>query len=228
MNTQRTAPQGALPLQTLFETYPELDEQIPEWHQLLEQATVLELPAGNMLVRQGTCCSNFMLLLEGTVRVFQISDDGREQTLYRINPGDICLMSLSSLINDKPFKANAITDSPVRALVLSTTAFHEAMAISESFRNLVMRSLVNTVCEMMHGFYDTAFEPLDMRLACLLGRMFERAGTSTITITHQQLAQELGTSREVVSRILKRLERENCLRLSRGRITVNDPDKLPG
>ncbi|HHJ11791.1 MAG TPA: Crp/Fnr family transcriptional regulator [Chromatiales bacterium] len=228
MNTERLAPRESALLEGLFRTYPELDENIPEWHRLLEGATVLDLPAGNMLVHQGTCCSNFMLLLEGTVRVFQVSDDGREQTLYRINPGDICLMSLSSLINDKPFKANAITDSPVRAMVLSTHAFHEAMRISEAFRNLVMRSLVNTVCEMMHGFYDTAFEPLDMRLACLLGRMFERAGSATITITHQQLAQELGTSREVVSRILKRLERENCLSLSRGRITVQQPDKLPG
>ena len=222
-------------IKMLFGVYPELDQpdNLP-WLELLERATFIDLPAQNTLVRQGTSCNNFLFLLDGAVRVYQgavrvyqMAEDGREMTLYRINPGDICLMSLSSLLNDKPFKANAKTDTSIRALMLSVRDFHLAMKVSDSFRNQVLRSLVNSVCEIMHSFYDTAFEPLELRLACLLGHMFERSHSETLDITHQQLAMELGTSREVVSRILKRLEKQQCITLSRAQISVGPAQSLP-
>ena len=81
---------------------------------------------------------------------------------------------------------------------------------------------------MMNTFYDTAFETLDMRLACLLGRLFEREGTDTLNITHQELALELGTSREVISRLLKKLERRECVVLARGQIRVGQNKEIPG
>jgi len=215
-------------IKMLFDVYPELSQpdNLP-WLELLERATFIDLPAQNTLVRQGTSCNNFLFLLDGAVRVYQMAEDGREMTLYRINPGDICLMSLSSLLNDKPFKANARTDTPIKALMLSVRDFHLAMKVSDSFRNQVLRSLVNSVCEIMHSFYDTAFEPLELRLACLLGHMFERSHSDTLDITHQQLAMELGRSREVVSRILKRLEKQQCITLSRAQIKVGPAQSLP-
>ncbi len=212
----------------LFRAYPELKQpnNLP-WMELLERATLIDLPPQNILVRQGSHCNNFLFLLDGTVRVYQMAEDGRELTLYRINPGDVCLMSLSSLLNDKPFKANARTDTPIKALVLGVRDFHLAMKVSDNFRNQVLRSLVNSVCEIMHSFYDTAFEPLELRLACLLGQMFERTHSNTLDVTHQQLAMELGTSREVISRILKRLENQQCITLSRAQIKVGPSQTLP-
>ncbi len=223
-----TAPALSPDMQLLFEVYPDLDQpDNPQWLEILERATLIDQTAGNMLVRQGSSCNNFLFLLDGTVRVFQMAEDGREMTLYRINPGDICLMSLSSLLNDKPFKANATTDSHIRALTLSVRDFHLAMKVSDAFRVRVLRSLVNSVCEIMHSFYDTAFEPLELRLACLLGGMFERSESNTLDVTHQQLALELGTSREVISRILKRLENQQCISLSRAQIMLGASQSLP-
>lgn len=215
--------------QQLFAVYPDLAEaDQPPWLEILEQASVVEFPAKSTLLTAGSSCDAFLLMLDGTLRLYQIAEDGREVTLYRTNPGHICLMSLNSLIHNKPFKANAVTETSIRALMLSAEQFHQAMRVSEQFRTLVLSNLMNSVCEMIQTFYDTAFETLDMRLACLLGRLFERTGSETLNVTHQELAQDLGTSREVVSRLLKKLENNQCITLSRGQIRQGENRNLPG
>ncbi len=219
----------AASLAQLFDVFPEFaSETDPAWKAILQRARIVTTPADATLVRAGDRCRQFMLLLAGTVRVYQLAEDGREVSLYRIRPGDICLMSLNSLLHDRPFKASAVTETTCQALLLGSADFHAGMQVSTGFRNRVLSSLVNSVCDMMHTFYDTAFETLDMRLACLLGRLFERAGTDTLHITHQQLALELGTSREVISRALKKLERQECIRLARGQIRIGAKRGLPG
>jgi CRP/FNR family transcriptional regulator len=186
----------------------------------------VDASADKILATAGSRCTGFMLLLDGTVRIYQDAVDGREMTLYRISKGDICLMSLNSLLHDKPFRANAKSETGVRMLMISAEDFHAAMGASNIFRKIILTSLVDTVCVMVQSCYDTAFESLDMRLACLLGRLFERAGTETLNVTHQVLAQELGTSREVISRLLKKLEQQECIVLKRGQILLGDNKNL--
>ena len=213
----------------LYELYPELSEDDnPEWFAILDRAQLIEGASDTILATAGSLCMNFMLLLDGTVRVYQDSGDGREMTLYRINPGDVCLMSLNSLLHNKPFRANAKSETVVSMLMIDANDFHLAMGVSATFRTIMLTSLVDTVCTMVHSFYDTAFEPLDMRLACLLGRLFERAGSTTISVTHQELSQELGTSRETISRLLKKLEQQECIVLKRGEIILGDNKSMPG
>lgn len=213
----------------LFDVYPELAKaKQPEWLEILNNGKLVEFPSKSMLMTAGSACDSFLLMLQGTLRIFQIAEDGREVTLYRTNPGHICMMSLNSLINNKPFKAYAKTETAVSALMLSANEFHSAMQITEQFRTLVLANMMNSVCEMIHTFYNTAFETLDMRLACLLGRLFERTGSDTLNITHQELAQELGTSREVVSRLLKKLENKQCITLSRGQIRMGENKSFTG
>lgn len=213
----------------LFEIYPDLavDAQ-PQWLELLENSQKVEMPAGMTLLSASDLCGGLMLLLEGTIRIYQLSEDGREITLYRINPGDICMMSLTSMVQGQPFRAYAVSETPFTALMVDGDAFQQAMAVSPAFRQRILSSLVNSVGEMMDTFYDTAFQTLDMRLACLLGRLFERTGSDTLNITHNDLAQELGTSREVISRLLKKLERRECVILSRGQIKIGENRELPG
>ena len=213
----------------LFDIYPDLavDAQ-PQWLELLAKASKIEMPAGATLLTASDKCTDLVLLLEGSLRIYQLAEDGREITLYRINPGDICLMSLCSLIHDKPFKANAESDTQFSALTISAAEFEQAMSVSPAFRQRILSSFVNSVSEMMSTFYDAAFETLDMRLACLLGRLFERAGSDTLDLTHQELAIELGTSREVISRLLKKLEQKQCVDLSRGQIRIGENRDLPG
>ena len=216
-------------IQRLYELYPKLaEEQSTDWKNILDRAQIMEVPAAASLATAGSDCTSFMLLLDGEVRVYQDDDNGREMTLYRITPGDVCLMSLNSLIHDRPFRANAKSESDIRVILLSVEDFHRAMKASDTFRILILSSLVDTVCTMVQSFYDTAFEPLDMRLACLLGRLFERADSDTLDITHQELSQELGTTREVVSRLLKKLEQQKCIVLKRGKILIGENKQMPG
>lgn len=216
-------------IKRLFELYPELaDQPSDEWAEIVSRARVVGVPADAMLAAEGSACTSFMLLLEGSVRVYQHTDDGREATLYRIAPGDVCLMTLNSLIHNRPFRANAKSETAVNMVLFSTKDFYRAMTVSDPFRMLIMTSLVDTVCDMVQSFYDTTFETLDMRLACLLGRLFERADSDTLDITHQELSQELGTTREVISRLLKKLEQRECIILKRGRIQIGENKKLPG
>lgn len=214
-------------LQLISRVYPELaNPKKPECVELLARAPIQRFPVGSLLVQAREMCRHFILLLEGTIRIYQMAEDGREVTLYRIHPGDICLMSLNSLLNNRPFNASAMCETEVRALVLKQTDFHRAMDISDNFRNLVLRSLTASVSELTNSFYDLAFQRLDMRLACLLGRLFERADSVTIKVTHQALAQELGTTREVISRLLKQFEQQGCITLARGRISLNSKSSL--
>lgn len=213
----------------LFELYPELSrEDNPEWSAILDRARLVEGSSDTVLATAGSLCTSFMLLLDGTVRVYQDSADGREMTLYRINPGDVCLMSLNSLLHNKPFRANAKSETRVNMLMIDAKDFHAAMGASATFRTIMLTSLVDTVCTMVHSFYDTAFEPLDMRLACLLGRLFERAGSEELSVTHQELSLELGTSREAISRLLKKLEQQECIILKRGQILLGNNKNMPG
>jgi CRP/FNR family transcriptional regulator len=216
-------------LSRFFELYPDLaKDQSADWLSILNNAMIMDAPAEVPLATVGSDCTSFMLLLDGTVRVYQHTDDGREMTLYRTSPGDVCMMSLNSLIHDRPFRANAISETRLKMILLSANDFHKAMKVSETFRFLILSSLVDTVCTIVHNFYDTAFEPLDMRLACLLGRLFERSGSDTLDITHQELSLELGTTREVVSRLLKKLEQQQCIVLMRGKILLGSNKQMPG
>lgn len=216
-------------IRKLYELYPKLaDARSADWLAILDNAQIMNVPAKTVLASAGSACNNFMLLLDGSVRIYQNTEDGREMTLYRIAPGDICLMSLNSLIHDRPFRANASAETDINLILLRAEDFHEAMRVSDAFRQLILSSLVDTVCTIVQNFYVTAFEPLDMRLACLLGRLFERNGSDVLDITHQALAQELGTTREVISRLLKKLEQQECIVLRRGKILVGENRKMPG
>lgn len=147
-------------------------------------------------------------------------------TLYRVNPGEICILSLNSLIQKQPFTAFAETESAVYGLCITYQDFLTAMRVSEIFSREMLVKLVEHYRDLMGLVQDTVFNHLDMRLACLLGRLFERARSDTLHVTHQELANELGTSREVISRILKDFERQNCIRLSRGKIHLCSAEGL--
>ncbi len=216
-----------LSIRLLYKLYPQLEnEQSEEWLTILNNTQIMDAPADTTLATAGSSCTNFMLLLDGEVRIYQDDENGREMTLYRISPGDACLMSLNSLIHERPFRANAKSETDISMILFSTEDFYKAMKVSDAFRMLILSSLVDTVCTMVQSFYNTAFEPLDMRLACLLGRLFERAGSDSLDITHQELSQELGTTREVVSRLLKKLEQQECIVLKRGKILVGENKQM--
>lgn len=207
--------------------YPELAAITePGWLEILGRARVMQVPPKFTLLMENSQCNDFLFLLAGNIRIYQLSEDGREITLYHINPGDTCVMSLNSLLTSQPFKANAQTVTGISAMSISLPDFRMAMEVSEVFRQYVLKNLTENFCKMMNAVRHTVFDRLEVRLACLLGRLFERAQSETLKITHMELANELGTTREVISRILKQLEREGCIQLSRGQIQIASDKQL--
>lgn len=228
-NTQKPLPDtpNINRFQKINSTYPQLaniSEKI--WTDTIEHARLLEVRPETTLFSGSVSCNNFMLILEGTIRIYQTAEDGREITLYRIEAGELCILSLNSLLKSKSFNAIAVTESDVKALVLSSESFKLMMNKIEKFRDYVISTLTERLCETIYLIQDTAFNHLNMRLACMLGGLFERNNGPILKITHQELAFELGTTREVISRILKEFEKQNCVKLSRGYIELASAEGL--
>jgi CRP/FNR family transcriptional regulator len=213
--------------QELFAAYPEFEGiHSTEWMNILQRARRMVIPAETVLMDRGICCQHFVMLTDGTVRVFQPSEDGREITLYRISAGGLCMLSLNSLVTQQPFQAIAKSESSITVQMLSHDDFQKAMQVSDVFRNLILKKITDRFCDILHFVEATVFQNLDMRLACLLGHLFERNQNPTLNITHENIAHELGTTREVVSRLLKEFERKGCINLARGKIHLSSPEGL--
>ncbi|MDH5409316.1 MAG: Crp/Fnr family transcriptional regulator [Gammaproteobacteria bacterium] len=207
--------------QSLQSDFSELvDESNYDWQALVNAGNIAELPKDTPLLEPNSACEQFILVLKGSVRIYQQTPDDREVTLYRIEAGQLCVLSINGLLRRRCFGAFANTESEVQALILSREQFLNAMAISSAFREYVLVNLTDRYHDVLELMEHTIFESLDTRLVCLLSRMSRDSGIDTIHITHQELARELGSSREVISRILKGLERQGCINLGRGSIQI--------
>ena len=195
-----------------------------EIEKLLDAASEVTLPAKTTVFHQGDACSNYILVLEGSVRVMTRAENGREIVLYRLGAGDSCVLTTSCLFGNSHYPAEGITDNEVRALVIPASVFQRVLQSSPAFREFVFASFSEHLGSLITLVEEVAFGRLDMRLA---KHLLEHADAdNTLHITHQQLATELGTAREVVSRQLKDFEQQGWLTLQRGSLTLLDPDAM--
>jgi len=182
-----------------------------------QQATV---PAGTVLFQEGAPCRGFPLVLSGAVRVARGSPGGRTLELYRVTPGELCVVSTSCLFGRLPLTAHGQTTEATELVLLSPSGF-DRWVRHEPFRRFVFGVFADRLADLMALAEAVAFQRLDQRLAhTLLGH-----GASVHT-THQALADELGTVREIVTRLLRRFERAGWVRLARERIDVLDSSAL--
>lgn len=191
---------------------------------LIQTAQIVELPASKFVFHSGDACSNFLLVLDGVVRVQMSAENGREIILYRVDAGDSCVLTTACLLGNAPYSAEGITESAVRAVAIPAAEFHELMNRSSVVRDFVFHSYGARLMNLMMLMQEVAFGRLDIRLARFLCKSADPQGA--LSMTHQQLAVELGSVREVISRQLKEFERRNLLKISRGRITALDLAKL--
>ncbi|TQV80896.1 Crp/Fnr family transcriptional regulator [Denitrobaculum tricleocarpae] len=208
-----------------IERFPELAALPPQDRAFLtERAAKVALPAGTTVFAPGVAAESFLLILAGTVRVQQVSPGGREIVLYRVTGGETCIMTTSCLLADENYAADGVTETDVEAVAIPKAAFEEAIAQSPGFRRLVFTDYSRRISDLMHVVEEVAFERLDKRLA---QRLLARADNSTVVrVTHQDLATDLGSAREVVGRLLKELERRGWVALSRGAIELRNPDQI--
>lgn len=209
--------------------FPQLAEMHdPAWRDAVASAPAMEIPEGAVVMRPGDACRHVFLLSEGIIRVYLSGENGREVVLYRVHPGELCVLTLTSLLRNTHYPAEAATESAVRGVGIPAPGFIRAFSDSPAFRQFVVDTLAQRLHETMLCVQELAFMRLDVRLPWFLCKRFQELGTDVMEITHQQLAHELGTTREMVSRLLKELERQNHIRLHRGRIELVSPDRLRG
>jgi CRP/FNR family transcriptional regulator len=188
---------------------------------LIGEAQLLHAPQGSVLFDAKQPCRGYPLVLEGSVRVIKTASSGREILLYRVEPGQSCILSGGCLLGHSDYSASGIAETAVELLSLPPAQFHELMLQFEPFRRYVFGSYGERLSEVMELVEEVAFRRLDARLAQLLIRR-----GPVVAATHQALALELGSVREIVSRLLRSFEERGYVRLERERITVADPKGL--
>ncbi len=188
---------------------------------LLAHAQPVRAAAGSVLFDVHQPCRGFPLLLEGVVRVTKAAPSGREILLYRVEPGQGCILSGGCLLGHSDYSATGRAESDVVLLSIPGSLFHELLLESEPFRRFVFGMYGERLAEVMELVEEVAFRKLDARLAQLLIRR-----GPVIQATHQSLAEELGSVREIVSRLLRSFEERGWVRLERERVTVLDPKAL--
>lgn len=184
----------------------------------------LELPANTPVFAPGAPCRNYLLVAAGRVRVQLLTAGGREVVLYHVGAGESCVLTTSCLLGRTSYPAEGVTETAVTALALSAGDFDRGLDSSAAFRRLVFGNLGDRLTDVILRMEQVAFGPIDGRLAGSLLKL--AAQTNPVQLTHQALALELGSAREVVSRHLKRFEDQGWVRLRRGSVELLDPVAL--
>jgi CRP/FNR family transcriptional regulator len=179
------------------------------------------LDEGTTILREGQVCSAVPFVLEGSIRVFKTSENGREITLYRIEPGQSCILSLGCGKGIDSFPATVVAEQKTSAAFIPSETVKLLFTEGPSFRDFVREQYTRRMADVIELVEEIAFRKVDERLIQTLAELSSPAGL--VSSTHQELADHVGTSREVVSRILKDLEQRGTLEISRGSVKL-----LPG
>ncbi len=201
--------------------------QTPDWQQLFPLLTeqpaaitrhfkTLTLPANSIAFHQGDQCDNYLLVLDGVVKVIARSENGREIVLYRVRKGGSCILTTTCLLSKTRYPAEGITETEVTALLIPAKVFHQALRESDSFRDLIFDSYGQRLTEVIALVESISFEHIAARLA----RFLVQQDSNPVHTTHQNLATELGSAREVISRQLKQFEKQGLIQQHRGEIRI--------
>lgn len=209
----------------LLARFPSLSQLEPDVVRMLEQSAIpVTLPPGAKAFEAGMPCGNYLMLASGRVRVQQVSECGREIVLYRISGGESCVLTTACLLAHEDYAAEAIAEAEVSAMAVPRSCFDRLLGLSPKFRDLVFTAYASRLTDLLLLVEEVAFGHIDARLAERMLALQDPPGT--LSMTHQHLAAELGTAREVVSRQLKEFERRGLVRRDRGRIDILDPDAM--
>jgi CRP/FNR family transcriptional regulator len=193
--------------------------------QFFNASKIIQLAANQPICQQGMQCSHLALVIEGTARVYKIGENGREITLYRIGPGESCILTASCIMSKKPFPAFAVSEQPIQALIISTSDVVRWSNQEQAWRDYLFELISERLSDVISIVEEVAFRRVDRRLAGYLLQHTDNE-SNRMQATHQSIASDLGTSREVVSRILKDFEQQKLISITRGAIALEDRDRL--
>jgi CRP/FNR family transcriptional regulator len=192
--------------------------------ELQELAYFAVIPAGREILGEGERVTAIAILLSGMVRVYKIGETGREMTLYRFGSGESCILSANAVLSQEDFSAIAVVEEDAEAVMIPSETLRQWVSRYDFWREFVFKLLSQRLSSLMEIVDEVAFRRLDIRIATLL--LSRSQSQKTLAITHQEIAAELGSSREVVSRVLENLAKQNLIRLGRGSIEIPDAARL--
>ena len=215
-------------LDDIIQKFPALkdaDKQVRS--EILEHAVTVDLPRGELIMVEGDKCRNMGLILSGSVRIYKAAESGREITLYRVGAGESCVLSASCIFCKNSFPATAVTQEKTVMVVIPSNVFRKWIDQHAIWRDYVFGVLSQRLSTVIETLEEVTFRRMDVRIADFLITL-SGPDHHDINIRHQDIAMELGTSREVVSRILKNFESQKFISLKRGIILINDFTLLSG
>ena len=205
-------------IERLLQQYPMLRElSDTDRDDLLSVASMVHVPAGTVLFDENQPCQGFPMLLSGNIRVIKAAPNGRELQLYRVLPGESCILTSSCLLGNTRYHARGIAEQNLEMVLLPAATFHALLEMQESFRSYVFHLFSDRLTDLMQLVSAVAFQKLDQRLAKLLV-----SKNNPVHATHQALADELGSAREIVSRLLKGFAEQGWVKLGREQIDIAD------
>ncbi len=202
--------------------FPFIQQASPEFQQMFyRQVKYAELAEGVSICEEGQQCAQLAMVLDGVGRVYKLSPGGREITLYRIYSGQSCVLTASCIMNQDSFPAMAIAESPLRAVLVEPSRVREWFCREPLWQQFIFRLLSNRLADIISVVEEVAFKRIDVRLAEQFSRSLEQ-GHNVIRKTHAELAADVGSSREVISRILRDFSQRGLIQSTRGSIEVID------
>jgi CRP/FNR family transcriptional regulator len=182
---------------------------------------LISVAVGSPICDQGVHCQQLALITSGIARVYKLGENGREITLYRIGPGESCILTASCIVSGSPFPAFAVCEETIEALVIDSAKVRQWTDEFPAWRSYLFSLISDRLSDVISVIEEIAFRRVDRRLADYLLQRLSSDDLS-IKITHQAIASDLGTSREVVSRILKDFEHQGVITVSRGQLQITD------
>ena len=207
--------------------FPELDNlDDPEWVEVASRANEVTLPAEYEVFREGSVCKNYIFVINGATRVYKGFESGREIVLYRLHQGETCSLTTSVLLAGGRYPASAVTEAETHAVLIPSRDFHKVFNASRVFRDYVCRVFGGRIRDMIMLLEAVTMRNVNIRLARWL--LDNRSESGIVEASHRELAYELGTAREVISRHLREFERQGWVSLSRKSIEVIDIPAMEG
>ncbi len=188
----------------------------------IAKGTPLSVPDGTLLFAPGDESRAFLIVTQGVVRVEQTNKAGRTVVLYRVGAGDSCVLTTTCLLSDRPYSGYGYAEGAVTATSILPATFRSLLQTDPTFQQLVFQGFAARVGELTDVINDLLEHRTDLRLA----RWLAARPQGHVAMTQAEIAQELGTAREVVSRALKAFEDRGWIKIGRGQITILKPDAL--
>lgn len=205
----------------LVRHYPILDQLPPALaREFCRRARPVEVPAGTVAFDEDSPCAGLTFLTRGAIRVGRLGHTSREILLYRVRPGESCILSVSCLLGRTMYSARGVVEEDLSGVTIPADLFEKLVAENGAFRTFIFELFGSRVTALMQLVEEVAFHRLDQRLAALLLRRFDETGATELEITHQDLADQVGSVREIVSRVLESLENDGGIALARGRVSL--------